>query len=88
MFGWIKHFWAIPDTYVLNHHSLDGYLFLRLLKISVVICIVGCLITWPVLFPVNITGGGPQTQLNLLTLGNVTNNVSGRGIIAKGRDRR
>lgn len=88
MFGWIKHFWVIPDTYVLNHHSLDGYLFLRLLKISVVICIVGCLITWPVLFPVNITGGGPQTQLNLLTLGNVTNNVSGRGIIAKGRDRR
>ncbi|KAI5362890.1 Putative calcium-dependent channel, 7TM region phosphate [Septoria linicola] len=74
MFGWIKNFWAMPDTYVLNHHTLDGYLFLRFLKISVVICVVGCLITWPVLFPVNATGGGGKTQLDLLTLGNVTDN--------------
>ena len=41
---------------------------------SVVCCIVGCIITWPVLFPINITGGGGQTQLNILTLGNVSNN--------------
>lgn len=39
-----------------------------------VCCIVGCIITWPVLFPINATGGGGQTQMNILTLGNVTNN--------------
>ena len=38
---------------------------------SIVICLVGCLITWPVLFPVNATGGGGQTQLNILSFSNV-----------------
>ena len=40
---------------------------------SIVICLVGCLITWPILFPVNATGGGGQTQLNLLSFSNVRN---------------
>src|ERR1700759_4603398 len=38
---------------------------------SIVICLVGCLITWPVLFPVNATGGGGQKQLNILSFSNV-----------------
>ena len=66
-------FFQIPDSYVLNHHSLDGFLFLRYLKIGVVICFFGCLITWPVLFPVNITGGKGQKQLDMLSLGNIAN---------------
>ena len=73
MFNWIGTFNKIPDSYVLNHHSLDGFLLLRYLKISVVICFVGCLMTWPVLFPVNATGGGGQKQLDLLSFSNVTN---------------
>ena len=40
---------------------------------SIVICLIGCLITWPILFPVNATGGGGQTQLNILSFSNVTN---------------
>lgn len=59
----------IPDTYVLQHNSLDGYFLLRFLKIVVVICFVGCCITWPVLFPINATGGGGKRQLDLLTFG-------------------
>lgn len=74
LFGWIPDFWKIPDTYVLNHHTLDGYLLLRLLKIACVSCIVGCCITWPVLFPINITGGGGHSQLDILTFANVRNN--------------
>lgn len=74
MFNWIGAFNKIPDSYVLNHHSLDGFLLLRYLKISVVICFVGCLMTWPVLFPVNATGGGGQKQLDLISFSNVTNN--------------
>lgn len=73
-FGWIGEFYQIPDTWILNHHTLDGYLFLRFLKIAVVICLVGCAITWPVLFPINITGGGGTSQLDILTFSNVTNN--------------
>lgn len=74
LFNWIPAFYQIPDTYVLQHHSMDGYLFLRFLKISVVCCIVGCVITFPVLFPVNITGGGIKTQFEILTMANVTDN--------------
>lgn len=74
LFNWLGAFWNISDTYVLNHHSLDGYLFLRLLKIAVVTCLVGCAICMPVLFPINITGGGGKTQFDTLTMANVTNN--------------
>ena len=38
---------------------------------SIVICFVGCLFTWPILFPVNATGGGHQLQLNILSFSNV-----------------
>lgn len=63
---------TIPDTYVLNHQSLDAYLLLRYLKIATTITFVGCLITWPVLFPVNITSHGQQQQLNLLSMSNIS----------------
>ena len=71
LFNWIGKFNQIPDTHVLNHHTIDGFLLLRYLKISATICFVGCLITWPILFPVNATGGGGQKQLNLLSFSNV-----------------
>ena len=73
LFNWIGTFNKIPDSYVLNHHSLDAFLFLRYLKISVALCFFGCLITWPVLFPVNATGGGTQKQMNLISFSNVVN---------------
>ena len=64
---------AIPDTFVLQHSSLDGYFLLRFLKIVTTICFVGCCITWPVLFPINAVSKGGQKQLNLLSFSNVTN---------------
>jgi len=70
-FNWLPSLWAIPDTFVLTHQSLDSYLFLRFLKLSVVACLVGCCITWPILFPVNATGGAGEMQLNILTMSNV-----------------
>jgi len=39
----------------------------------VVICFVGCIITWPILFPVNATGQGGQKQLNILSFSNIKN---------------
>jgi hypothetical protein len=76
LLGWIPAMFKLPDTYVLCHHSLDAYLLLRYLKIATTICFVGCLITWPVLFPVNATGGGGKKQLDILTFGNVTGNLN------------
>ncbi|KAI9784856.1 MAG: hypothetical protein M1816_000701 [Peltula sp. TS41687] len=71
LFNWLGAFFKIPDTYVLNHHSLDAYLFLRYLRIAVAICFFGCLIVWPVLFPINITGGRGLKELDMLSFGNV-----------------
>ncbi|CAG8975321.1 hypothetical protein HYALB_00005651 [Hymenoscyphus albidus] len=72
-FNWIKPFYETPDTVVLNHSSLDGFLFLRFLKVLCVICAVGCILTWPTLLPYHALGGGNNTQLDQLTFGNVKN---------------
>ncbi|KAM4068181.1 calcium-dependent channel, putative phosphate domain-containing protein [Hirsutella rhossiliensis] len=69
--NWVVPFFKIPDTFVLNHGSLDGFFFLRFLKVVRNICLGGCIILWPVLFPIHATGGGGLTQLDLLTIGNV-----------------
>lgn len=69
--SWISHFKNFQDEYVLNHQSLDGYLYLRFLKMAFTICFVGCCITWPVLFPVNATGGGGKKELDLLSFANI-----------------
>lgn len=73
LLNWFGAFYKIPDTYILNHHSLDAYLFLRYLRVAVTICFVGCLITWPVLFPINIVRGKGLKQLDMLSFGNVAN---------------
>ncbi|KAK4155419.1 hypothetical protein C8A00DRAFT_31753 [Chaetomidium leptoderma] len=71
LFNWIGSFWKIPDIYALQHQSLDAYLYIRYLRMALVMCVVGCCITWPILFPVNATGGGIQTQLDILTYANI-----------------
>ena len=70
-FNWVKTFYQIPDTTVLNHSSIDGFLFLRYLKIVCIICGVGCLITWPILIPLHVMGGAGNAQMDRLTFGNV-----------------
>ncbi|KAK0119810.1 hypothetical protein ONS95_011242 [Cadophora gregata] len=74
-FNWIGPFWKIPDTYALQHQSLDAYLFLRFLRMTVVIMFVGSCITMPVLFPINITGGNGGGQLDMLSMSNVNKNA-------------
>ena len=57
---------------MLNHGTIDGFLFLRFLKILSLIFAVGCALTMPVLFPIHATGGAGSTGLDILTMGNVT----------------
>ncbi|KAI9375776.1 hypothetical protein BJX61DRAFT_493031 [Aspergillus egyptiacus] len=72
LFDWLLNMYKLPDTYVLQHHSMDAYLLLRFLKMVTVICFVGCLITWPILFPINATGGNGMQQLDMLSFSNVS----------------
>ena len=71
--GLIAAMKSLPDQFVMKHNSLDGYLFLRYFKLLILISLAGCLVTWPVLFPVNATGKGGQSQLDILTFSNVVN---------------
>ncbi|KAJ5951839.1 uncharacterized protein N7479_010252 [Penicillium vulpinum] len=76
--NWIKAMYQLPDTYVLQHHSMDAYLMLRFLKLCSMILFVGCCITFPILWPVNATGGGRQIQLNQVTISNIHESQYGR----------
>ncbi|KAK2600413.1 hypothetical protein N8I77_009949 [Diaporthe amygdali] len=73
-FEWVRTIRQLDDKFVLEHSSLDAYLYLRFLKTSVFICFVGAAITWIILFPVNATGGGDASQLDRLGFGNVRHN--------------
>ncbi|CAG8980224.1 hypothetical protein HYALB_00013396 [Hymenoscyphus albidus] len=77
LFNWIGPFSKIPDTYALQHQSIDAYLFLRFLRMTVVVMFCGCCITWPILFPINITGGGGGGQLDLLSFANINKDLPG-----------
>ncbi|KFZ08124.1 hypothetical protein V502_09528 [Pseudogymnoascus sp. VKM F-4520 (FW-2644)] len=70
-FNWFKPLFGTPDLDVLHQSSIDGFLFLRFLRILCVICLFGACLTWPVLFPLHILGGGSGSQLDSLTFGNV-----------------
>jgi hypothetical protein len=70
LFGWLKEYSGLSDDYILGHSSIDNYLWLRLFKMLTLMCFVGCLATWPVLFPVNATGGGGQEGLDILSFSN------------------
>ncbi|KAJ1333689.1 calcium permeable stress-gated cation channel [Microdochium nivale] len=77
--NWIPAFWKTPDLHALQHQSLDAYLFLRFLKVLTSICFFGACLTWPILFPINITGGGTSQQLDVLTYGNIdTSTMAGK----------
>jgi hypothetical protein len=58
---------------VLQNQSIDAYLFLRFLKMEIATCLVGAAITFPVLIPVNATGGAGQKQLDIISMSNVEN---------------
>ncbi|PKS08842.1 hypothetical protein jhhlp_003451 [Lomentospora prolificans] len=79
VFNWMWSFWKIPDSHALKTQSLDGYLFLRFLRVCTLICFVGLCMTWPTLFPINATGGGNARQLDILSISNInTGDVANR----------
>lgn len=69
--GWFKGLLSKDEDYVLSHTSLDAYFFLRYLKVASTVCLVGCFITWPILFPINALGGGGSKQLDLVNFSNI-----------------
>ncbi|KAM0093750.1 hypothetical protein ACP6JD_002786 [Aspergillus fumigatus] len=69
--NWFGQFLKISDAHVLHSSSMDGYLFLRFLRVLCSTCFTGCLVTWPILIPIHVTGGAGNTQLDALSFSNV-----------------
>lgn len=77
IFGWIKPLYDIPGNVILGKTSLDSYFFLRYLKMGMFVSFVGCIITFPILLPVNATGGAGKTGLDVVSFGNIDNKTHG-----------
>ena len=73
--SWIQDYRSLSDRFVLQHNSLDAYLFLRFLRFLMLACFIGCCMSWPVLFPINATGGGGASQLDRLSFSNIQKNT-------------
>lgn len=71
LLDWIIPFLRIPDTRALSAGNIDGYLFLRFLRLAAVCCFAGWLLCMPLLTVVNVTGGSPGGQMNAVNLANV-----------------
>ena len=70
--GFRKEIKNLADEFVVGRTSIDNYLWLRFFKTLITMCFVGCVLTWPILFPVNITGGGGLSGLDMLSFSNIS----------------
>ncbi|KAK9448567.1 uncharacterized protein V1518DRAFT_394340 [Limtongia smithiae] len=71
--AWAKSLFYRSDAYVLRQAGLDGYFFLRYMRLVIMISAVGIVVLFPILLPVNATGGAGQTGLDILSFTNVSN---------------
>lgn len=72
--SWFHDFRSLPEKFVLQHSSLDSYLYLRFLRFIILVCFIGSCLTWPILFPINANGGGKASQLDKITFSNIARN--------------
>lgn len=69
------------DETVLRTNGLDGYFFLRYLRKAQMMVFVGCCLTYPILFPLNATGGNNQEGLDVLSYSNVSDANKNRYVV-------
>ncbi|KAI3406123.1 PHM7 [Candida oxycetoniae] len=79
IFSWLGSLLRRPETFIIQYAGPDGYFFLRFLFEFCCICILGAIITWPILFPVNASNGNNNQPgstvagFDILTIANVRN---------------
>ncbi|KAG5363704.1 hypothetical protein CJU89_2885 [Yarrowia sp. B02] len=69
--SWLLQLWHKKDSRILEEAGLDGYFFLRYIRLAFLICVVGIILLYPILLPVNATGKGTAGGLNLLGFTNI-----------------
>lgn len=72
--GWLTHILGKPQSFLVQHAGPDGYFYLRYLFEFAIVSILGCIITWPILFPVNASNRNSDVEgLDILAFGAVKN---------------
>ncbi len=69
--SWLPVLLHMQNQKIIDRCGLDAYFFLRYMRMMMFIFLGGIVLTWPILFPVNATGGGGQTGLDMLSFSNV-----------------
>ncbi|KAI0465484.1 hypothetical protein LJB42_000721 [Komagataella kurtzmanii] len=72
VFGWFSFLWKQPTSFYVEKCGPDGYFFLRYLRVFIIVFTLTGLLIWPILFPINATGGGGQEGLDILSYSNNT----------------
>lgn len=71
--SWLSFLMTRPHSFLIQHCSMDGYLYLRYLGIFTGISFISCFILFPILLPVNITNGNHLKGFEVMSFANVRN---------------
>ena len=71
-FGWLPDLLTRPKKFIIEQAGIDGYFFLRYLKLWSTIGVCSGLILWPILFAINATGGGGKSGFDIISYSNNT----------------
>lgn len=78
VFTWLTDLVTRPDSEIIVETGLDGYFFLRYLRMMFIYSLIGIPLLWPVLMSLTATSHGGLTGLNKLQFGNVDKNQRDR----------
>lgn len=70
---WLTNLLYRPDTFLIQYCGTDGYFFIRFLFEFTCLAIIGILITWPILIPLNVTNSNHLSGLETISFSNVRN---------------
>lgn len=68
---WYRFYFETKDTFVLYHHGLDAYFFLRFWKLAIMVCGLAWPLTWVILMPVYGTAHGGESQFDRISFSNI-----------------
>lgn len=73
LFSWVSHVLSRPEHFIIQQAGVDGYFFIRFIFGFATLCLLGCCMLWPILFPVNATHGAGKQGFDILSYANLGN---------------